>query len=217
MCYKAPVLNVVNNLLIQAFRLLNMLDMAKVDVDYVWKTIKETRLSFLSQHLDSECQNDNTLLSDEIIQHNMNSLSEKLKLGTTSIPNRNSSYETLQTAAEMFTYLNFCPPMLMKVINHMIVTGTPQEIILGFTTLIKTTQNAGKIASVEVFLETLKRFNLNHYEEIQYITKEKCYNGTTFGKCIKKMKLDGSNKDLKKILGFLNISEKTPHTYMSFF
>ena len=161
MCYKAPVLNVVNNLLIQAFRLLNMLDMAKVDVDYVWKTIKETRLSFLSQHLDSECQNDNTLLSDEIIQHNMNSLSEKLKLDTTSIQNRNSSYETLQTAAEMFTYLNFCPPMQMKVINHMIVTGTPQEIILGFTTLIKTTQNAGKIASVEVFLECLKRFNLN--------------------------------------------------------
>ena len=171
MCYKAPVLNVVNNLLIQAFRLLNMLDMAKVDVDYVWKIIKETRLSFLSQHLDSECQNDNTLLSDEIIQHNMNSLSEKLKLDTTSIPNRNSSYETLQTAAEMFTYLNYSPPKLLKIFEGLFKNSSPREILWALTSIIKVSQNAVKKSSRKILKNTLKVLNITQFEKIGNIAK----------------------------------------------
>ena len=91
-----------------------MLDTTKVE--NVWKIVKKTRLSFLSEHSDPDCNNDKTLLSDTIIQENINNLAAELNLNTTSTPNEIVSNETLKSAVEMFTYLNYCPSSSFKKI-----------------------------------------------------------------------------------------------------
>ena len=49
-------------------RLVNMLDMTKLDQENVWKIVKKTRISFLSECLDKRCQYHNPLLINSIIE-----------------------------------------------------------------------------------------------------------------------------------------------------
>ena len=48
-----------------------MLDMKKLGIGNVWKIVKTTRLSFLTEHSDQDCNYYNpSLLSDKNIQYN---------------------------------------------------------------------------------------------------------------------------------------------------
>ena len=91
-----------------------MLVKTKLNMKNVWKIVKETRFSFLFLHLDQDCNWEKTLLSERNIQYILNNLASKLKLNLTSNPNKNVSDKILETAAEMFTYLNFCPSLIPK-------------------------------------------------------------------------------------------------------
>ena len=117
-----------------------MLDITKVEEENVWKIVKKTRRSFLVENPDPYCQDDDTLVFEKIIQENINSLEKELKLNTSLTPNKNVSFKTLETAGEMFTYLNFCPPKYLRMITYLFRTGTPKEIIFGLTSIVKTSK-----------------------------------------------------------------------------
>ena len=179
-----------------------MLDTTELDLVNVWEIVKKARLSFLLEHSDSDCIG--ALLSDTIIQENINNLAAELNLKTTSTLNEIVSNETLKSAVEMFTYLNYCPASFNKFFSfskYLFETGTPKQIILAMIEIMKTSQNAAKIGKVELFPRVMNIFNLFQYEQIQKITKGKWYTKGTFSNCSKKIK--ATNKDKLEILGFL--------------
>ena len=107
--------------------------MTKLDKENLWKIVKETRKLLLSLKEDPECQDSNTILSDNLIKENNRRLEEALNLDPTSVPfpSNRITVKSLETAAEIFTYLNFCPPVFLSLIQHILKTGTPKDIILG--------------------------------------------------------------------------------------
>ena len=86
--------------------------MKQFDQENVWKIVKETRKSFLSQHKNPECLDDGTLLSDNSIKDNIDTVEKKLKLSPIYSPNKKVSGNTLEDAVNVYTYLNYCPPLL---------------------------------------------------------------------------------------------------------
>ena len=153
----------------------------------VWKIIKETRFSLLFVKPDQDCNRDKTLVSDGNIQDILNNLAAKLKLNLTSNPNKNVSDKILETAAKMFTYLNFCPSLMPKhnfLQAYLFKTGTPTEIILALISMMKTSQNVDEKGNIiEVFGTLMGYLKLESYKEVQSITKRICYLNDTFGIC----------------------------------
>ena len=165
--------------------------------------MKKTRLSFLSEYSNPDCNYRKTLLSDSIIQENINDVATELNLNTTSTPNKNVSDRTLKASVEIFTYLNYCPQSLNKIfsfIKYLFKTGTPKQIIFAMIDILKASQNAARIGTVELFPKVMRTFSLFQFERIQIITKGKCYNKGTFGNCTKK--ITATNIEKLEILGF---------------
>ena len=173
--------------------------MTQLDQENVWKIVKEIRKTFLSQQTDQDCNYDKYLLSVTNIKNNIQRLSEKLKLNPQSIPNSNVSFTTLENAAKMFTYLNYCPPKLIFFISHLLNTATPRDIVLAFSSLKTISLNALKPSTIQMFSKIMESLGLNNYENIQLITQGKCYNNSTYGSCTKKT--DVVDKEDLKVLG----------------
>ena len=182
-----------------------MLDTTELDLENVWEIVKKARLSYLSQLLDSNC--DKALLHESIIQENINNIAEELNLNTTCTPNKSVSDKTLKDAVEMYTYLNFCPSSFKKILSFSKYLFTenmlfsPKQIIFAMTNVIKNSQNAAKVGMVELFSKVMNIFSLFHYEDIQIITKGKCYTKGTFGTCTKNINV--TKKEELEFLGFL--------------
>ena len=107
-----------NNVLF--FRLVNILDITKVDEVSVWKIVKKIRRSFVVEHPNPySCQDyqSKKLLANEYIQENIDSLEKELKLNTSMISHKNVSFKTLETAGKMFTYLNYCSLLIPKYLR----------------------------------------------------------------------------------------------------
>ena len=179
--------------------------MTEIDKKNVWEIVKNKRLSFLSGNTEFDCDYKESLLSDRYINIIINSFAEQLEIDTnkTLSSKRNVSEETLQTAAEMFTYLNFCPSHLPKHLVYMVYifkSGTLKDIIFALTSAIKIVQNSDeKNKMMEVLFEVMDFYKLNHYEKIQMISKGKCFKNSTFDVCTREKDI---NKDALKVLGF---------------
>ena len=121
----------------------------------------------------------------------------ELKLNTTSVPHENVSYKTLQTAAEMFTYLNYCPSLIPKhflFYAELLKTGTPREITLALTSIIKTVKDANiNKQTIKNFRKWMESLRLLDFENIQILTKGKCYTNENFENC--KQKINETNKE----------------------
>ena len=134
-----------------------------------------------------------TLLSDIHIRYNIKSLAKELKLKTTTSTTNNVSDKILQTAGEMFTYLNYCPPKYLYFVKNLIETRSPNEIIFGLISAKMTLHNL-KQSSVKVLIKVMETLGLKQYENIQIITKGRCYDqNAIFSKCEKKINF--SDKD----------------------
>ena len=90
--------------------------MTKVDQKNVWKIVRHIRKSFLLPNIDTTCQNVDPLLFDKYIKDNIDIVEEKLIVNATTTPNIDVTNETLQLAAELFTYLNYCPTKYFYVL-----------------------------------------------------------------------------------------------------
>ena len=146
-----------------------MLDSVILDQDNVWKIVRKIRKSYLFQLKDPECW---MLLSDSFIKDNIDVIEEKLKLNIEINPNKNVSDETLAFAADIFTYLISCPSEDFYVLS-VIKSESAKNILLALTSMMKTSQNAGKQSYTKIFTKAMEIFRLFIYRDIDVITKEK--------------------------------------------
>ena len=165
-----------------------MLDTTELDLEQVWNLLKEIRKSFLSKSKqktwkDHFCVPRDKLLLGDYITINVKSFAERLKLNTSDRQNRNVSYKTLETAGEMFTYLNYCPPELELFTTYILGNGSPKDMILALTHFMKTSQNSEKESTRRILLRVMEALDLHTYEKIQMVTKGKCYINNTFVNC----------------------------------
>ena len=182
--------------------------MKKLDLENVWNIVKETRKSFLFEAKEalSACQfNSNpSLLSPNVIQENQNKVEKELEFNAKTTLYENVSERTLQTAAEMFTYLNQCPQehKLLSFYKDLFKSASPKDIILALTSVMKTTNNLEKEKSVNIFRKVMESINLLNYEDLQIIIKGNCYNANgTFNNCPNKKNL--INKEILNFSGLL--------------
>ena len=148
-----------------------MLDRVQLDQENVRKIVRQIRISFLYQLKDPKCQNSDTLLSDGNIKDNIDVVEEKLKLNVGINPNTNVSDETLQFAANLFTYLKYCPTKDFYVLS-VIKSESAKNILLALTSMMKTSQNAGKKSITKIFTKVMEIFKFSSYKGIDEITKK---------------------------------------------
>ena len=67
----------------------------------------------MSKFTELNCNYENTLLSDEYVEKNIENVKKAINSATTTatVPINN---EILQKAMEMFTFLNYCPPKQIR-------------------------------------------------------------------------------------------------------
>ena len=77
------------------FRLVNIIDEAKLDQENIWRIARMVRKSFLYEDHGTYCtlaKLNNAILSVDYIKNNINHFAEELNLNTSSIPRDNISY-----------------------------------------------------------------------------------------------------------------------------
>ena len=163
--------------------------MSQISQENILKIVKKIRKSILSEENDPECEYPNTLLSNSYVKKNINSVKEKLNLTTTfNMTNKNVTKKTLEQAAQMFTYLNYCPPHLYYFLRKIEFSETPKNILLAIISIIKTRNNAEKRSSTKIFTKIMEKLKLHNHKDIDIITK---------GEGLKDKHFDTWNKTLK--------------------
>ena len=149
-----------------------MLDKVQLDQEKIWKIVRQIRKSFLSQLKNPKCQNGETLLSDTYIKDNIDVVEETFKLHIEIKPKKSLSHETLQFAANLFTYLSYCPTKDFYVLS-VIKSESAKSILLALISMMKTSKNAGLKTSTEIFTKAMAMFHLITYKGMDAINKEK--------------------------------------------
>jgi len=156
----------------QFVRLVSMLDKVQLDQEKIWKIVRQIRKSFLSQLKNPKCQNSETLLSDTYIKDNIDVVEETFKQHIEIKPKKSLSHETLQFAANLFTYLSYCPTKDFYVLS-VIKSESAKNILLALISMMKTSKNAGIKTSTEIFTKAMEMFQLISYKDMDAINKEK--------------------------------------------
>ena len=96
-------------------RLVNMVHMGKFEKNYIWEIVKNARKSFLLTNDRIACEGDAYAsaayaLSDVNIKHLIDVVQHELNINSTSTVLDNVDGETLETSADLFVYLSYCPP-----------------------------------------------------------------------------------------------------------
>ena len=181
-----------------------MLELSKIDHDKIWEIVKETRKLCVSEN-ESQCYYGNSRLSNFDLRYNVLSVLEEVGFNKTFPTHyKNVSAKTLENAGKMFTYLNSCPPIKVHdFYRDLFETATSKEIMLALINILKTSQNYEKKSVHQIFKKFMGIMNLTQYENIQILTKGKCFDGSIFGNCRKTtdMKKEGKTKEI----GFKNI------------
>ena len=120
------------SLLHPPFRLVNT--MHKLDDEKeIWRLTKLQRKKLLMKNSKPVYNKDNTLISDTLVKENIRNLEQCLKVSSTSGLIENVSDKTLDVAAKLFTYLNYCPPTILAFYKNLIKNGSVKNIISTLT------------------------------------------------------------------------------------
>ena len=123
-------------------------------------------------------------------------MAEKLSLeenNSTYTLNENVSDTTLQTAAKMYIFLNYCPPTLAYFLNKNFELS-PNNILLSLVSIMKTSRNCDQRSSSKIFTKAMEMFELRSYKDLNIITKENGYKDKIFDSTINEtVKLLGSS------------------------
>ena len=146
------------------------------DIDNIWKIIKQVKKSFLisnDNHL--QCQTAFHLVLEDEIRANNDNVEKYL---TTNSADYNSheyiGEDILQTAAEMFTYLNFCPSKkLILFYKELLLKRSTKDILLAITNVIKTRRNAEKVTAEKLLSKIDKKLKNLKYNIIDSLTQMK--------------------------------------------
>ena len=138
------------------------------DIDDFWKIIKEVRKEFLRGNTDPKCY-DNKIASTNI-QRNIDEVEKNFTTKPINQSKENITEDILQTGAEMFTYLNFCPPKLLMFYKKLLLQGSIKDIILAFTNMMKTRRNAEKSLATKLWNKIERKLKHLKYRKIDSLT-----------------------------------------------
>ena len=128
-------------------------------MDNVWKIIKDLRRNFLTGNRSKECETEDNQISKKERKSNIDHVQEKLK--TTQIQENvleNVKREILQLGVEMYTYLNFCTPKIIKFYKELLLQGSTKDIILALTNIMKTKRNAEESTAKKIWKKLKEEF-----------------------------------------------------------
>ena len=178
-----------------------MLQQNHDNIDNFWIIIKQVRKNYLSQNDDPECKNNQ--IAEDDIKTNIDNIEENLNTNSTNYDyyDENITEDILQTGAEMFTYVNFCPPKkLLQFYKELMLQGSTKDIILAMTNIIKTRRNAEKSTSTIIWSKIDKELRNLKYKIIDSVTLRHKTHSSEFVDCKNK-----SCSEEMKSLGFRRI------------
>ena len=144
------------------FRLVNILHTS--NKENVWKAISRARLEFFleSEGKSSYCNDfgNEHLLKLEHMDKSMKKLEKSMAIKSSWFHMTNVSYETFQSAAEMFLFLNYCPPKESFLFTYIFKNLSPKDIILALSNILKVADEDIKKVAAPVWLHFSKKYNL---------------------------------------------------------
>ena len=115
------------------------------------------------------------MLKSIVIEDIIDAIEQSQNITTTADLYENVAKETFETAGKMFTYLGFCPPDTHKFYKDLFTEESPRNIILATISMLKTTRNANRISSGQIFLNIAEKLKINnHYRNINDLTSGYC-------------------------------------------
>ena len=128
--------------------------------------VKQVRNDFLVKNDDPECLIDwDNKIAEKYIKTNI----DRVEIYLTKDSYKNLTEKNLQTGAEMFTYLNFCPPKnLIKFYKELLLLKSPKHIILAMTNIMKTRKNAEKLTATKIWNKIENSWKYLKYRKIEF-------------------------------------------------
>ena len=114
-----------------------------------------------------------SLLEESLVKKNIEDIENELSITADTFIHPDVSETILNTAVEMFTFLNFCPPKILKFYEELFRTKSLKEILLALTNIVKVTQNAEKTSSKKILKKTLKSLKLAQFEKIENLANRR--------------------------------------------
>ena len=177
-----------------------MLQQNHEDIDNLWIIIKQVGKIYLSYNDDPKCQEYDNQIAEDDIKTNIDNVEKK----TTNLKDyyyydENVTKNILQTGAEMFTYLNFCPPKkLLQFYKELLLQRSTKDIILAMTNIMKTRRNSEKSSATIIWNKIDQKLKNLKYRIIDSVTLRHMTNSSEFVDC-----KDESCSEKMKSLGFI--------------
>ena len=152
--------------------------------------VRQVRNDFLIKNNNPECSID---LDNKIAENYIKTNIDRVEIYLTKDSNDYDSYENvternLQIGAEMFTFLNFCPPKnLIKFYKELLLQKSPKDIILAMTNITKTRKNAEKLTATEILNKIEKSLKYLKYRKIDSVTLRQMKHSFEFVNCTDKI------------------------------
>ena len=177
-----------------------MLQQNQDNIDDIWKIIKQVRKSFLIDGDDIECRNYGYQIAKDHMKTNIDNVEENLSTKSND-SHEKITEDILQAGAEMFTYLNFCPPKkLIKLCKELLLQRPMKDIILAMTNIMKMRRNAEKSTATIIWSKIDEKLRYLKYRIIDSVTLRHKTHSSEFEGC-----KDKSCSEEMKSLGFKSI------------
>ena len=170
--------------------------MTENDINHTWDIVKNIREKFLLEHPKYECQLADTLIADQYITENIDIIERELQVQQNDTIFDNITKEALEIGAEIYTYLNYCPPRIIQFYKELLLKGSEKEIILVLTNIMKTRRNAEMETAESIWKKIDLEFNFL-YQNIEKITRKQWSKDHIF---------DFRNESLKGLIKELGVS-----------
>ena len=153
-----------------------MLHFEQVQQDSFWNFMREIRVMNVFTQEDIECSKDSDciLFTEKMLKKNNFMMETKLGMTSNYKILENVKKETLQLAAEMFTYLNFCPKKLDSVLMYQQIfkKATAKDILLALNSIRRKSTSFDKNIVEQVWSFVTNKLNITSYKKLKSYTNE---------------------------------------------
>lgn len=155
--------------------MVNILYTAEEEKENIWKIIRKIRKNYLLAYVEVEKLQWGKRCDDFIpkflVQDHMDKIEKDLNMNISINLHENIEKETLDLAAQMFIYINFCPDEnYLLFLKDLFKKDSLQNMLLSLSSIKKTTQNAVKKSSSLILNMLLRKFSLCHFKRINELT-----------------------------------------------
>ena len=153
-----------------------MLHFEQVQQDSFWNFMREIRVMNVFTQEDIECSKDSNciLFTEKMLKKNNFMMETKLGMTSNYKILENVKKETLQLAAEMFTYLNFCPKKLDSVLMYQQIfkKASAKDILLALNSIRRKSTSFDKNIVEQVWSFVTNKLNITSYKKLKSYTNE---------------------------------------------